>query len=67
MLEGTFRNFKGHIRRDDKAVLRAMDNVMQGKSVHELLSLCESACAWNKGNHLLKKDTMKKLAMTKAA
>ena len=63
MLEGIFRNFKGHVPRDDKSVLKAMDAIVSGKTFDELLAICESACAWNKGNHLLKKDTLKKLAM----
>ena len=66
MLEGIFRNFKGHVLREDKSVLKAIDGIVSGKSFDELLVLCESACAWNKGNHLLKKDTIKKLAATQA-
>ena len=67
MLEGIFRNFKGHVQRDDKSVLKAMDGVVSGKSFHDILHLCESACAWNKGNHLLKRETTKKLAAAQAA
>lgn len=66
LLEGIFRNFKGHVPRDDKSVLKAMDAIVLGKTFEELLATCESACAWNKGNNLLKKDTMKKLAAAQA-
>ena len=59
LLEGLFRNLKGHVNRDDKSLLKAIDAVVQGKSFDELLVLCESACAWNKGNHLLKKASAK--------
>ena len=66
MLEGLFRNFKGHVLRDDKSVLKAIDGIVSGKNFEQLLKLCETACAWNKGDSLLKKDTMKKLAATPA-
>ena len=62
MLEGIFRNFSGHVTRDDKSVLKATDVIMQGKSFDALLKVCECACAWNKGNSLLKKSTMSTLA-----
>ena len=60
MQEGIYRNFKGYVKGDNRSVLRAIDGVMQGTTFEELLALCESACAWNKGKHLLKKATMKK-------
>ena len=58
MLEGIFRNFEGHVKRDQKSVLDAVDKVVRDKSWEELIQRCDSACAWNKGNHLLKKATL---------
>ena len=40
--------------------------IVSGKTFKELLATCESACACNKGNNLLKKDTRKKLASAPA-
>ena len=45
LLEGIFRNCKGHVARDDKSVLKAMDAFVSGKTFKELLATCESACA----------------------
>ena len=66
LLEGIYRNFKGHVKRNDKAVLQSMDMFIQDKSMPELLSCCESTCAWNKGNNLLKKREPKKSEKDKA-
>ena len=65
LLEGIYRNFKGHVKRNDKAVLQSMDMFIQDKSMPELLSCCESTCAWNKGNNLLKKRRRRRARRTR--